>query len=53
MGLTIKMPRNSSNILAKILRSEKFSGKPGEYFTLEETLNGIEEILSPKVRTNG
>lgn len=29
--------------------AEKFSGKPGEYFTLEETLNGIEEILSPKV----
>ncbi|MFZ1812339.1 MAG: F0F1 ATP synthase subunit beta [Candidatus Saccharimonadales bacterium] len=29
--------------------AEKFSGKPGEYFTLEETLAGIEEILSPKV----
>lgn len=28
--------------------AEKFSGKPGEYFTLEETLAGIEEILSPK-----
>ena len=25
--------------------AEKFSGKPGEYFTLEETLSGIEEIL--------
>ncbi len=27
--------------------AEKFSGKPGEYFTLEQTLDGIEEILSP------
>jgi F-type H+-transporting ATPase subunit beta len=29
--------------------AEKFSGKPGQYFTLEETLTGIEEILSGKV----
>jgi F-type H+-transporting ATPase subunit beta len=28
--------------------AEKFSGKPGEYFTLEQTLAGIEEILSNK-----
>lgn len=28
--------------------AEKFSGKPGEYFTLEQTLAGIEEILSVK-----
>ena len=26
--------------------AEKFSGHPGEYFTLEETLSGIEEILN-------
>lgn len=26
--------------------AEKFSGKPGEYFTLEQTLSGIEEILT-------
>lgn len=26
--------------------AEKFSGRPGEYFTLEQTLNGIEEILT-------
>lgn len=26
--------------------AEKFSGKPGEYFTLEQTLDGIEEIIS-------
>ncbi len=25
--------------------AEKFSGQPGEYYTLEETLSGIEEIL--------
>ncbi len=25
--------------------AEKFSGKPGEYFTLEQTLSGIEDIL--------
>ncbi len=25
--------------------AEKFSGRPGEYFTLEETLTGIEDIL--------
>lgn len=28
--------------------AEKFSGRPGEYFTLEQTLTGIEEILSNK-----
>lgn len=28
--------------------AEKFSGRPGEYFTLEQTLAGIEEILSNK-----
>jgi F-type H+-transporting ATPase subunit beta len=28
--------------------AEKFSGKPGEYFTLEQTLSGIEAILSGK-----
>jgi F-type H+-transporting ATPase subunit beta len=28
--------------------AEKFSGKPGEYFTLEETLSGIEAILETK-----
>jgi F-type H+/Na+-transporting ATPase subunit beta len=28
--------------------AEKFSGKPGQYFTLEETLTGIEDILSGK-----
>ena len=26
--------------------AEKFSGHPGEYFTLEETLSGIEAILA-------
>jgi F-type H+-transporting ATPase subunit beta len=26
--------------------AEKFSGKPGEYYTLEETLSGIEAILA-------
>ncbi len=26
--------------------AEKFSGKPGEYYTLEQTLSGIEEIIS-------
>ncbi len=26
--------------------AEKFSGHPGEYFTLEQTLSGIEEILN-------
>jgi F-type H+-transporting ATPase subunit beta len=31
--------------------AEKFSGRPGEYFTLEQTLNGIEEILSGKSST--
>lgn len=28
--------------------AEKFSGKPGEYYTLEQTLDGIEEILDGK-----
>lgn len=28
--------------------AEKFSGKPGEYYTLEQTLTGIEDILSGK-----
>jgi F-type H+-transporting ATPase subunit beta len=28
--------------------AEKFSGRPGEYYTLEETLSGIEAILSGK-----
>lgn len=28
--------------------AEKFSGRPGEYFTLEQTLSGIEKILSGK-----
>ncbi len=28
--------------------AEKFSGRPGEYFTLEQTLSGIEAILSNK-----
>ena len=28
--------------------AEKFSGKPGEYYTLEQTLSGIEAILSGK-----
>jgi F-type H+-transporting ATPase subunit beta len=28
--------------------AEKFSGRPGEYFTLEQTLDGIEKILSSK-----
>ncbi len=28
--------------------AEKFSGKPGEYFTLEQTLSGIEAILEDK-----
>ncbi len=26
--------------------AEKFTGKPGEYYTLEETLSGIEEIIA-------
>lgn len=29
--------------------AEKFSGKPGEYYTLAQTLDGIEEILNGKV----
>lgn len=28
--------------------AEKFSGRPGEYFTLEQTLDGIEAIISAK-----
>lgn len=28
--------------------AEKFSGRPGEYYTLEQTLDGIEDILSGK-----
>ena len=28
--------------------AEKFSGRPGEYFTLEQTLDGIEAILNGK-----
>lgn len=28
--------------------AERLTGKPGEYFTLEQTLNGIEEILENK-----
>lgn len=28
--------------------AEKFSGRPGQYFTLEQTLSGIEAILSGK-----
>jgi F-type H+-transporting ATPase subunit beta len=28
--------------------AEKFSGRPGEYFTLEQTLDGIEAILEGK-----
>ena len=28
--------------------AEKFSGRPGEYFTLEQTLSGIEAILAGK-----
>ncbi len=31
--------------------AEHLSGKPGQYFTLEETLNGIEEILDGKSST--
>ena len=31
--------------------AEKFSGRPGEYFTLEQTLDGIEEILTGKTPT--
>jgi F-type H+-transporting ATPase subunit beta len=32
--------------------AEKFSGKPGEYFTLEQTLSGIEDILSGKAEAD-
>jgi len=31
--------------------AEHLSGKPGQYFTLEETLKGIEEILDAKPKT--
>ncbi|HSE61424.1 MAG TPA: F0F1 ATP synthase subunit beta [Candidatus Saccharimonadales bacterium] len=30
--------------------AEHLTGKPGEYFTLEQTLSGIEEILSDKAK---
>ena len=33
--------------------AEKFSGHPGEYYTLEETLSGIEAILASGVDTPG
>ena len=33
--------------------AEKFSGYPGEYYTLEETLSGIEAILASGVDTPG
>lgn len=33
--------------------AEKFSGRPGQYFTLEETLNGIEAILNGTADENG
>lgn len=33
--------------------AEKFTGKPGEYYTLEETLTGIEQILSGEDATVG
>ena len=29
--------------------AEKFTGKPGEYFTLKETLDGIEAIIESKI----
>lgn len=32
--------------------AEKFSGQPGEYFTLEQTLSGIEEILQGPPKTS-
>lgn len=32
--------------------AEKFSGRPGEYFTLEQTLDGIETILSGSPTTD-
>lgn len=32
--------------------AEKFSGKPGEYFTLEQTLDGIEAILNSSAGTS-
>ncbi len=33
--------------------AEKFSGRPGEYYTLEETLTGIEAILYDKGENGG
>src|SRR6185312_11973218 len=30
--------------------AEHLTGKPGQYYTLEETLNGIEEILEDKAK---
>lgn len=33
--------------------AEKFTGKPGEYFTLEETLDGIEAIVDSKPTEGG
>jgi F-type H+-transporting ATPase subunit beta len=32
--------------------AEKFSGRPGEYFTLEQTLDGIEAIIGGKAPTD-
>ncbi len=32
--------------------AERYNGRPGEYFTLEQTLNGIEDILSGKTQEN-
>lgn len=29
--------------------AERFSGRPGEYFTIDQTLDGIEEILEEKI----
>lgn len=33
--------------------AEKFSGRPGEYFTLDQTLDGIEAILTGKEKESG
>ncbi len=33
--------------------AEKFTGKPGEYYTLDETLTGIEQILAGEEATVG
>jgi F-type H+/Na+-transporting ATPase subunit beta len=32
--------------------AEKFSGRPGQYFTLEQTLDGIEAIINAKATTD-